>query len=322
MKLTAAIRRFLEDADLAQGLAARTIENYQHYLGRFAEFANDIMLEDVDDELVRKYRLWLNNSSLTTEHSPLSKATQNYHLVALRAFLGWAGKHGLDSLAPNKIDLPGTDEPEVSFLDAEAVSKLLSAPSRGTRVGKRDRAILETLFSTGLRVAELVRLDRKTTVERDEVSVLGKGGKRRVIFLSLSAKRAIADYIHERKDSDEALFVREWKGDQQKGGRLTTRSVQRLIQKYAQQAGVADHVTPHTLRHSFATDLLQAGADLRAVQSLLGHSSVVTTQRYTHLTDQHLRDVHHAFHGKRRRKGSNTSGSTHSTHPVCYERPR
>ncbi|MBI4185495.1 tyrosine-type recombinase/integrase [Candidatus Berkelbacteria bacterium] len=234
----------------------------------------------------------------------LGKATQNYHLVALRAFLGWASKHDIETLPPNKVDLPGTDETEVSFLDSTMVAKLTAAPSTKTRAGKRDRALLETLFSTGLRVAELVRLDRTSVIGKDEVSVLGKGHKRRLVFLSPSAREAIREYLHERTDSDDALFVREWTGTKQRGGRLTARSVQRLIQEYAKQTGMTEHVTPHTLRHSFATDLLQSGADVRAVQALLGHSSIVTTQRYTHLTDQHLRDVHQAFHGRRRRKQS------------------
>lgn len=311
MKLSDAIRRFLEDCELARGLARRTIENYQHYLERFAEFVkDDIDVTEITDEMVRKYRLWLNSDSQFTIHDSqgLSKSTQNYHLVALRSFLNWASKHSIDTLAPNKVDLPGADETEVSFLDSETVAKLLAAPSAKTRRGLRDRAILETLFSTGLRVAELVQLDRKSVNKTDEVSVLGKGKKRRVVFLSKSAQRAIEEYLERRIDPDEALFVREWKGAEQKGGRLTPRSVQRLIQVYAQQVGVSEHVTPHTMRHSFATDLLQSGADLRAVQALLGHSSVVTTQRYTHLTDQHLRDVHQAFHGKRHRKN-------HSDHP-------
>lgn len=304
MKLTVAIRRFLEDAELAQGLATRTIANYQHYLDRFTAFVQDgINVEDISDEMVRKYRLWLNNPSRLAPHDlPLGKATQNYHLVALRAFLGWASKQGIDTLAPNKVDLPGADETEVSFLDSETVAKLLAAPSSKTRRGLRDRALLETLFSTGLRVAELVRLDRKSVIGHDEVSVLGKGNKRRVVFLSQSAQQAINQYLHERTDTDEALFVREWKGAKQQGGRLTARSIQRLIAGYAAQAGISQPVSPHTMRHSYATDLLQSGADLRAVQALLGHSSVVTTQRYTHLTDQHLRDVHQAFHAKRRRK--------------------
>lgn len=297
MMLSNAIRQFLEDAELAQGLAERTIANYQHYLQRFLTFADDIAVGAIDDELVRRYRLDLNRRDLR-------KATQNYHLVALRAFLGWLGRKDIASLAPNKVDLPGADEAEVAFLDSETVSKLLAMPKTSTRPGKRDRAILETLFSTGLRVAELVKLNRKDVEGKDEVSVLGKGKKRRVVFLSPSAKQSIEQYISARGDDDEALFVREWKGHQQKGGRLTARSVQRFIKDYAAQAGVADHVTPHTLRHTFATDLLQSGADLRAVQALLGHSSVVTTQRYTHLTDQHLRDVHQAFHGRQRRKKS------------------
>lgn len=295
MTLPDAIRQFLEDGELAQGLSRRTIENYQHYLKRFADFAGDIPVGGINDELVRTYRLELNRREL-------SKATQNYHLVALRAFLGFLAKKDIPTLPADKVDLPGADETEVSFLDATTVAKLLATPNVRSLQGKRDRALLETLFSTGLRVAELVRLDRKDVEGKEEVSVLGKGRKRRVVFISPSAKQAIDAYLSVRADDDEALFVRLWRGGEQKGGRLTARSVQRLIARYADQAGVAEHVTPHTLRHTFATDLLQSGADLRAVQALLGHSSVVTTQRYTHLTDQHLRDVHKAFHGRRRRK--------------------
>lgn len=294
MTLEIATRRFLEDCELAQGLSRRTIENYQHYLGRFAAFAGEIAVGAIDEELVRRWRLDLNRREL-------AKATQNYHLVALRAFLAYLAKKNISSFASTKIDLPGAEETDVTFLEGETIEKLLAAPNLRTRAGKRDRAILETLFSTGLRVAELAQLDRKDVEGKEEVGVVGKGRKRRVVFLSPSAQRSIADYLTVREETDEPLFVREWRGEQ-KGGRLTTRSIQRLIADYANQAGLAEHVTPHVMRHSFATDLLQSGADLRAVQALLGHSSVVTTQRYTHLTDQHLRDVHAAFHGKRRRK--------------------
>ncbi|MBI4032479.1 tyrosine-type recombinase/integrase [Candidatus Berkelbacteria bacterium] len=292
MKLAEAVRRFLEDCELAQGLSRRTIENYQHYLGRFAEFAGELAVGAIDDELVRRWRLDL-------ARRELSRATQNYHLVALRAFLAYLAKKNVASFPPTKVDLPGAEETEVTFLDAETIAQLLKTPNVRRRAGKRDRAILETLFSTGLRVAELASLDRKDVEGKEEVGVVGKGRKRRVVFLSPAAQQAIVDYMAVRTDDDEALFVREWRGEQ-KGGRLTTRSIQRLMVKYAEAAGVAEHVTPHTLRHTFATDLLQSGADLRAVQALLGHSSVVTTQRYTHLTDQHLRDVHQAFHGRRR----------------------
>jgi site-specific recombinase XerD len=288
-----AIRRFLEDCELAQGLSERTIINYQHYLNRFQVFAGEIHVTQINDELVRRWRLDLNKTGL------LSKATQNYHLVALRALLAWLARKNIATLSSDKIDLPGIDEPEVVFLQSEAVDKLLAAPDVASLRGLRDRAILETLFSTGLRVAELVRLDRNDVEGREEVSVLGKGKKRRVVFLSHSAQQAIIDYLRTRKDDDPALFIRE-KGIGQVSRRLTARSIQRLILHYSSLCGVTEHVTPHTLRHSFATDLLQSGADLRAVQALLGHSSVATTQRYTHLTDSHLRDVHQAFHGRQK----------------------
>lgn len=312
MLLSDAIRRFLEDCELAQGLASRTIANYQHYLSRFASFSGELEVLSISDELVRKYRLDLNRREL-------AKATQNYHLVALRALLGYLAKHNVATLPASKIDLPGVDESDVTFLDAETVEKLVATPNTRQRVGKRDRAILETLFSTGLRVAELVRLNRKDVEGREEVSVLGKGGKRRVVFLSPAAQSAIADYLADREESDEALFVREWRGVQ-RGGRLTARSVQRMIVKRAAEAGIAEHVTPHVMRHSFATDLLQAGSDLRAVQAMLGHSSVVTTQRYTHLTDQHLRDVHQAFHGRQRSKSREKRGQSSSS-PESHHHP-
>lgn len=295
MELTEAVRRFLEDCELAQGLSERTVANYQHYLERFALFADGTPVERIDDELVRRWRLDLNRNEA------LGRATQNYHLVALRAFLAWLARHNIASLASDKIELPGVDEPEVSFLQSEAVEKLLSMPDQATDTGKRDKAVLETLFSTGLRVAELVRLDRGDVEGREEVSVLGKGKKRRVVFLSPSAQAAITSYLKTRVDADPALFIRERVGEDA-DNRLTVRTIQRILKHYAALAGVAEHVTPHTLRHSFATDLLRSGADLRSVQALLGHSSVVTTQRYTHLTDTHLKEVHQAFHGREQRR--------------------
>ncbi|MBI2589613.1 tyrosine-type recombinase/integrase [Candidatus Berkelbacteria bacterium] len=292
MQLSQAIRRFLEDCELAQGLAPRTIENYEHYLGRFLDFTHNINVGALTDEHVRTYRLKLNEREL-------SRATQNYHLVALRALLGWLAKQNIRTLSSERIDLPGAETIEVNFLDREHLAKLLAAPNLRVQKGKRDQAILETLFSTGLRVAELVRLDRQEVENREEVSVVGKGRKRRVVFLSPGAQSAIKTYVAARTDDDPALFVRI-KRNGESGGRLTPRTIQRLIQGYAAQAGLAEHVTPHTLRHSFGTDLLRSGADLRSVQALLGHSSVATTQRYTHLTDQHLHEVHKAFHGRKR----------------------
>ena len=292
MKLSTAIRDFLEDCELAKGLAARTIENYAHYLGRLQVFTDDSEIESIDDALVRKWRLDLNSTGR------LSRTSQNYHLVALRVLLAWAAQRGLSVLPASNVELPGADQAEVTFLLADEIERIMTAPDRTSSQGLRDRAILETLFSTGLRVAELVGLDRKNVADRAEISVLGKGKKRRVVFISKRAAVALAEYLKNRHDDDPALFVRARKTMSATSLRLTTRSIQRIIRSYAAKAGLTEKITPHTLRHTFATDLLQAGADLRAVQALLGHSSVVTTQRYTHLTDKHLREVHEAFHGR------------------------
>ncbi|MCA9388565.1 tyrosine-type recombinase/integrase [Candidatus Berkelbacteria bacterium] len=291
MKLSIAIREFLEDCELAKGLAPKTITNYQHYLNRLLEFAGDIDVAQLTDKIVRQWRLNLNSSG------KLSLTSQNYHLVALRALLAWLVARDIPSLPPKKIDLPGVEQPDVVFLNQQSIEKLLAAPDASTLKGKRDRAILETLFSTGLRVSELISLNRKQFNDSDELSIKGKGGKRRVVFISSRARQAVETYLGARHDTNDALFV-PLRIKEDADNRLTQRSIQRIISETSRTAGLDDEITPHTLRHTFATDLLQAGADLRSVQALLGHSSVVTTQRYTHLTDTHLKEVHSAFHGR------------------------
>lgn len=305
------MRRFLEDCELAQGLATKTIINYEHYLKRLQKFLQtDLKLQDpklseINQEVIRKWRLYLN-------HLPgsLSRSTQNYHLVALRSFLSWASKNGISTLTPEKVELPRLSEPEVVFLNSDKMTMLLAAPDLKTIIGLRDLAIIELLFSTGLRVSELVSLDQKDVAGKTEVTILGKGGKRRVVFLSDRARMALDNYLKKRQDQLEPLFIRTTKGSEKSAGRLTTRSVQRVILKYATQINLTEKITPHTIRHTFATDLLQSGADLRSVQTLLGHSSVATTQRYTHVTDKHLQEVHQAFHArtiKKLRKGGASS---------------
>ncbi len=316
----------------------RNYTHYLTRFSNFAESRGSAGPEGLTLELVREYRLFLNRLSSTQTDSevrgkrqetrattplpgeqterkdahsylmphtsyltpPLSRATQNYHLIALRALLKYLHKTDIPTLSPEKIELADSDEPAVTFLTTDEVEVLMQAPNTATIQGVRDRAMIELLYSTGLRIAELMRLDTKDLpATGSELSVLGKGGKRRVVFISDRARDAVNAYRKLRHDDSPALFVNHTKA-KKIPTRLTPRSAQRQLEHLARLAGIAKHVTPHTLRHSFATDLLQNGADLRSVQALLGHASVTTTQRYTHLTDQHLREVHEAFHARRR----------------------
>jgi site-specific recombinase XerD len=304
MALSNLITEFLEYCEIERGHSPRTVRNYHHYLGRFLEFAGDIEPGKIDLELVRRYRLALNRQ--TDEHGkPLKKITQNYHIIALRAFLKYLIKRDIQTLPPEKIELADVEGRDITFLDGDEVERLIAATDPREIRGKRDRAILETLFSTGLRISELVGLDRdRINLERGEFAVIGKGGKQRLVFLSERSKESLGDYLHARTDADPALFIRHSNKQlaiNNETMRLTARQIQRLIKFYAKKAGILKKITPHVLRHSFATDLLMGGADLRAVQQLLGHASVTTTQIYTHITDQHLREVHERFHGKRRK---------------------
>lgn len=308
MKLSRLLTDFLEYLEIERGRSQATVRNYSFYLGRFLAWfgGKEVEPATITEERVRTFRLWLARQ-MDREGNLMQKNTQNYHLIALRAFLKYLAKRGIPSLAPEKIELAKQLERQVEFLDAEEIEKLLDAPVTAKEppvIQKRDRAILETLFSTGLRVAELASLKRENVAAggnvRSEFPVTGKGSKRRVVFLSPAARTAIASYLSERHDDETPLFLRHDRGSKSHPDGLTPRSIQRLVQRYAQIAGITKHVSPHTLRHSYATDLLANGADLRAVQSLLGHSSVTTTQIYTHVTDQHLKEVHQAFHGRRR----------------------
>ena len=302
------INDFLEYLEIDRGLSRATLRNYHFYLNRFADFAKNKQIcevEKITEDLTHKYRLYINRLK-SPEGVEIKKNTQNYHLIALRAFLKYLARKSVKTLEPEKIDLAKQTDRQVSFLEADDVIKLLKAPRQIAQdeiISRRDLAILELLFSTGLRVGELVKLEiENINLRRDEFSVRGKGGKLRLVFLSDDAKRALYEYLKIRRDEQPFLFVSHGAVVKTEKVGLTSRTIQRIVEKYAKIAGITKSVTPHTLRHSYATDLLINGADIRSVQSMLGHSSITTTQVYTHITDQQLRDVHKAFHGRTRKR--------------------
>jgi len=302
------INQFLEYLEVEKGLSTNTTDNYKFYLRRFADFAKQAGVASpakISKELVHRYRLWLNR--LKKGGEGLKKNTQNYHLIALRGFLKYLVKTDVKSLEPEKVELAKQTPRQVDFLKGVDLERILEAPLKidlPDIIRRRDKAILELFFSTGLRVSELCKLKiENINLKKDEFTVRGKGAKLRVVFLSETARRWLGDYLKVRPDLNPYLFVSHDKAasgrDEQIG--LSPRSVQRLVEKYAKVAGITKEVTPHTLRHSYATDLLMNGADIRSVQAMLGHSSITTTQVYTHITDQQLRDVHKAFHGRKRK---------------------
>ena len=303
MRFQKAKTDFLEYLEIEQNRSQKTISNYDHYLTRLVDFAGDITVNEITPELIRKWRLWLNRLG-TNVSDELQKSTQNYHLIALRSFLKFCAKRDINALPADKVELAKTVRKQVTFLNAEELARLFEQPNVDTLVGVRDRAILELLFSSGLRVSELVGLDREhINLKRREFMVRGKGQKDRPIFISAEAAAWVDAYLNQRKDTARPLFVR-YSGTKKvdvSGNfhRLTARSVQRLVARYALLAGITKHVSPHTMRHSFATDLLMNGADLRSVQAMLGHSNISTTQIYTHVTDPHLKSVHERFHHKK-----------------------
>ena len=297
-------QEFLEYIEIEKGRSLKTVENYARYLTRFFSFAKTDSPLALTDSLMREYRLWLNRQEVRQKpgraKETLKKKTQNYHLIALRSFLKYIRKRGIDSHAPEKIELAKASDRELDLISPADLERLLAAPEGKTKKSLRDRALLELLFSTGLRVSEVAALPRDIDLSRDEMSVRGKGEKVRVVFVSPKAKEALKEYLDARDDIDDALFVQESRNRKRNESfRLTPRSIERTVGYYAAKAGISKKVTPHILRHSFATDLLQNGADLRAVQMMLGHANISTTQIYTNVTDKYLRDVHKKFHRKR-----------------------
>ncbi|PIR96164.1 MAG: hypothetical protein COT92_02510 [Candidatus Doudnabacteria bacterium CG10_big_fil_rev_8_21_14_0_10_42_18] len=330
------ITDFLEYCEIGKNQSQKTIRSYDHYLRRFSQFAK---LKNINEpkkinlDLIKGYRLYLNRFSNEETGQTLKLITQNYHLIALRAFLKYLIKQDVETLAPEKIELPKNPSRRVEFLEEDELKRLFEAvkTEKNELLRSRDEAILRMLFSTGLRVSELTGLKQEhINLKRGEFTVRGKGDKLRVVFLSNDATEAIKKYLEKRNDANKALFVAHSKVGQtiedeianqgaeikktksvsslgKRGVReglktvpgITPRSVQRIIKKYARAAGIVKKISPHTLRHSFATDLLQNGADIRSVQSMLGHASITTTQIYTHVTNQGLREIHKKFHGKK-----------------------
>jgi tyrosine recombinase xerD len=311
MDISDLINDFLESLEIEKGRSTKTTENYGLYLARFLDLITQdfpegatIKPSDLTPEILRKFRLRLNRFDDNQNHERLSALTQSYHLIALRGFLKYLAKRGIHSLDPSLVDLPRAAKKQVTFLHFDEVERLLSEIPIDTETGLRDRAIIELLFSGGLRVSELCNLNRDSiNLARREFMVRGKGKKDRPIFIDQTTADHLEEYLSARHDTLPALFLNnssnqntpDTSGDFR---RLSSRSIERIIQKYARLAGITKHVTPHTLRHSFATDLLMNGADLRSVQSLLGHANIATTQIYTHITDPHLKEVHEKFHSE------------------------
>jgi site-specific recombinase XerD len=294
---------YLEYLEIERNRSMKTVENYNRYLERFAHFISSTGGEDIKDlteDAIRQYRLWLNRFKDQETGAPLKRITQNYHIIALRNFLKYLVKRQIKSVPPERVELGKQEDRQVSFLEADELERLVKAPQGGDLPALRDRAMLATLFSTGMRVSELCSLNRDMiSVQRGELSVRGKGGKVRPVFLSEDACGHLASWLKERTDMDQALFIRIPRNlafNKFDDLRLTPRSIQRIVHGHAIAAGiVGKKVSPHTLRHSFATDLLRNGADIRSVQAMLGHSSVTTTQVYTHVTDKGLKEVHQKF---------------------------
>lgn len=302
-------QEFLEYIEIERGRSLKTVENYDRYLSRFLEFSGSTKPADITEDGVRRFRLHLNRQIANSDGETLKKKTQNYYLIALRSFLKYLIKRDVKTLAPDKIELAKVSDRSLDLITRAELDRILKGPEVGGEnqnevlIGRRDKAVLELLFSTGLRVSELCSLSRDIDLSRDELTVRGKGEKVRIVFLSNRAKTAVADYLAKRADMDEALFVSHapntgHRDAQEESLRLTPRSIERIVQKYAIKAGISKKVTPHVIRHSFATDLLQNGADIRSVQTLLGHADISTTQIYTHVSNEHLKEIYKKYHDK------------------------
>lgn len=299
---------FLQYVEIEKGRSLNTVRNYDQYLSRFLEYTKLKDPKDITDTVVRDFRIWLNRQETKSEKgkalTTLKKKTQNYYLIALRAFLKYLARQNITSLSPDRIELAKVPERSLDLITIEELESLLKAPDVNTLRGLRDKAMFEMLFSTGLRVSELCALPRDINLKLDEMSVRGKGEKVRVVFISDDARNAVKKYLDKRDDMDDALFVQiggkgnEKLAQKKDSLRLTPRSVERIIKQYAINCGISKKVTPHVIRHSFATDLLRNGADLRSVQMLLGHANINTTQIYTHVTDTELKKIHKKFHRK------------------------
>lgn len=299
MKIRGYIKDFLQHCEIAQNKSDKTLENYRHYLKRFEDFlAEDLEPKALTLQKIQNYRLYLNRM-VDDKGRQLGIKTQNYHIISLRAFLKYLIKNDVKTLAPEKIELAKIPKRTVEVLSREELDRVFKAVDKTKKSGYRDTAILETLYSTGLRVSELANLNReRVDLKRREFMVIGKGRKPRIVFLSKNAAESIEKYLKYRDDNLKPLFINSLKGEvfEDEKRRLTTVSIENLVRKYALKAGIIKKVTPHTLRHSYATELLINGADIRSVQELLGHSSITTTQIYTHVTDKKLKEIHDKYH--------------------------
>ena len=314
-------RQFLEYMEIERGASLKTVRNYDLYVSKYLEFSKAQKPKDIDEDSVREFRLNLNRAPGVyvkgQARATMKKNTQNYYLIALRRFLKYLMKRGITSLSPDRIELAKVGARHLDLISVDELSRLIKAPELAFQSVKkddakaltkaelmmlRDTALLELFFSTGLRLSELCSLNRDLDLSKEEFSIRGKGEKIRVVFLSDEAKKAIKKYLDKRVDMDEAMFI-QLSGNTSKGRqgepRLTPRSIERIVKQHAINAGISRKVTPHVLRHSFATDLLSNGADIRSVQMMLGHANIATTQVYTHVTDKQLREVHKKFHSKK-----------------------
>ncbi|MBU4348380.1 tyrosine-type recombinase/integrase [Patescibacteria group bacterium] len=302
------LKQYLDYLELEKNRSIKTRENYERYLKSFIKFGDIKKVEDIDINKVMQFRLWLARKD--NNGKKLKRITQSYYVIAIRTFLKFLAKKDYKVLSPDKIELPKITRRQIEIIEYQELERLLNAPDTTTMRGLRDKAILETLFSTGLRVSELCNLGRYFNLERGEIAVRGKGEKIRVVFLSDTAKNSIKKYLDKRSDVLDCLFIslsKEIKKKENKNpkviGKITPRATQRLIDFYKRKAGITKNITPHQIRHQFATDLLMNGADIRSVQELLGHSNISTTQIYTHITNKQLKEIHGAFHSKRRKGG-------------------